>query len=79
EAALRQGKCYLRPLEPQHDLEVIFSLQQERTVKKDGTISFLGRTWKVGAFPGQQVTVCYLPGSKLIVVKDRQRLWEYHL
>jgi len=79
DTALHQGKSYLRSLEPHHDLEVIFSLQEERTVKKDGTISFLGRLWKVGQFPGQKVTVCYLPGSKLIVIKDRQRLWEYHL
>ena len=50
-----------------------------RLVKKDGTISFLSRLWKVGQLPGQKVTVCYRPGSKLIVVKEGQRLWEYHL
>lgn len=79
EAALRQGKSCLRPLDPQQDLEVVFSLQDERTVKKDGTISFLSRLWKVGQLPGQKITVCYLPGSKLILVKNGQRLWEYHL
>jgi len=79
DAALRQGKSYLRPLEPHHDLEGIFSLQEERTVKKDGTIRFLGQLWKVGQFPGQKITVCYLPDIKLIIVKGQQRLWEYHL
>lgn len=79
EAALRHGKSYLQPLEPLPDLEVIFSLQEDRTVKNDGTISCLARLWKVGQLPGQKVTVCYRPGSKLIVVKEGQRLWEYHL
>lgn len=58
---------------------MIFSLQEERTVKNDGTIRFPAHLWKAGQLPGQQVTVCYLPGSKLIVAKDGQRLGEYHL
>lgn len=79
DAALRTASRVLRPVEAHHDLEVICALQDERTVKKDGTISFQGRTWKVGAFPGQKVVGCYLPDTKLILVKDHQRLWEYHL
>jgi len=78
-AALQQGKSFLRPVESVHDLEVIFALHAERTVKKDGTVSFQGRPWKVGRFPGQTITVCYRPAGKLILVKDGQRVWEYHL
>jgi len=79
EAAFRHGKSCLRPLEPHQDLEVIFALQDERLVKKDGTISFLSRLWKVGQLPGQKVTVALIPPTKLIILKGSEKLWEYHL
>jgi len=43
------------------DLEYVFSLHYEKKVKKDGTIIFGGRRWKVGKFRKDKVTVCFLP------------------
>jgi len=76
---IKQGKSRLRALPEEVDLDYIFSLHYERKVKKDGTISFMGRRWKIGKFPGRIVTVCLIPDKKIMIFKDDQKLWEYHL
>lgn len=79
ERAIQEGKGRLRPIDPSKDLEAIFSLQYPRVVKKDGTISFRGRLWKIGRFSGHEVTVCLIPEKKVIVLKDNRRIYEEHL
>lgn len=76
---IREGKSRLRTLPEEIDLDYVFSLHYERKVKKDGTISFGGKRWKVGKFPKDTVTVCFIPGKKIMIFKDKQKLWEYHL
>jgi len=46
-------------------------------VRGVGTLE--GRTWKVGRFPEQEVTVGLIPNRKIIVLKDEQKIGEYHL
>jgi len=75
----REKKSRLRILSEEIDLDYVFSLHYQRKVKKDGTISFGGKRWKVGKFPKDTVTVCSIPGKKIIIFKDKQKLWEYHL
>jgi len=77
--AIKDGKSKLRPIPTGKDLETIFSLQYQRMVKKDGTISFQGRSYKVGQFPLQEVTVCVIPYQKIIVLKDEQRIGDFPL
>jgi hypothetical protein len=79
EEGIRQGKGRLRPLNADKDLDMIFSLHYERTVKKDGTISFGSRFWKVGGSPDAKVTVCLIPEVKFLVVQDEQKIGEYCL
>jgi hypothetical protein len=79
ERSIGEGKSCLRPLQEGHDLQVIFSLHLERTVRKDGTISFMGRGWKVGKYPGEKVTVALVPDTKFMILKNDEKLWEYYL
>ena len=74
-----EKKSRLRILSEEIDLDYGFSLHYQRKVKKDGTISFGGKRWKVGKFPKDTVTVCSIPGKKIMIFKDKQKLWEYHL
>ena len=30
-------------------------------------------------FPKDKVTVCFIPEKKIMIFKDKQKLWEYHL
>jgi len=76
---IREGKSRLRPLSEEIDLDYVFSLHYQRKVKKDGTISFGGERWKVGKFPKDTVTVCFIPKKKIMIFKDKQKLREYHL
>jgi len=76
---IREGKSRLRPLSEEIDLDYAFSLHYQRKVKKDGTISFGGERWKVGKFPKDTVTVCFIPKKKIMIFKDKQKLWQYHL
>ena len=76
---IKEGKSRLRTLPEEVDLDYVFSLHYERKVKKDGTISFMGKRWKIGKFPGKVVTVCFIPDKKIMIFKDDQKLWEYHL
>ena len=77
--ATREGKSKVRTIPQDKDLDAIFSLQYKRKFKKDGTISYKGRKWKVGRFPEQEVTVCLIPNKKIIVLKDEQKIGDYHL
>lgn len=76
---IREKKSRLRILSEEIDLDYVFSLHYQRKVKKDGTISFGGKRWKVGKFPKDKVTVSFIPGKKIMIFKDKQKLWEYHL
>jgi len=78
--AIGEGRSSLRPLEEETDLDRVFALQYIRTVRKDSTIQFLSRSWKVGGGVGQQVEVCLLPQlpkQKLIVYHQNQKIAEY--
>lgn len=79
EKEKREGKTRIRALPENIDLDYVFSLHYERKVKTDGTISFNARKWKVGKFPKDKVTVFFIPEKKIMIFKDKQKLWEYHL
>ena len=76
---IREGKSRLRRLSEDIDLDYVFSIHHQKKVKKDRTISFGGERWKVGKFPKDTVTVCFIPKRKIMIFKDKQKLWEYHL
>ncbi len=38
-----------------------------------------GKVYKVGRYPGQEVTICLIPKVKLMIYKGQQKLGEYHL
>lgn len=77
--AVKEGRCKLRPLPEDIDLDAIFSLHFQRTVYNDGTFKFQGRTYKLGQFPGRKITVAFVPGKKLMAFKDNQKIWQYYL
>lgn len=79
EKAIREGKGKLKELDDQIDLDWVFSLHDTRRVKKDGTITVKGKEYKVGRYPGQEVTICLIPKVKLRVYKGQEKLCEYHL
>lgn len=79
DEALKAGKGKFRPLDPTMNLDLIFSLHYQRTVKKDGTFSFQGREYKLRNLAGTRVTVGIIPGIKLLVIKDGQRAGEFPL
>lgn len=76
--AIKDGRSKLRPIPENTDLDAVFSLHFQRTVKSDGTFTFQGRTYKLGQFPGRKVTVAYIPGRKLMAFKGQQKIWQYH-
>jgi transposase InsO family protein len=79
EAARSQGKAKLKPLDAVPDLSWIFSLHDTRRVRKDGTITFKGKEYKVGRFPGERVTTCLIPHKKLMIYRGADKIREYHL
>lgn len=79
DEALKAGKGKLRPLDPGTNLDLVFSLHYERTVKKDGTFSFRGKEYKLRHLAGMRVTMGLIPGRKLLVIKDGQRAAEFPL
>lgn len=79
ERAIKEGKSKLKDLPEDMDLDYAFSLHYLRKVKKDGTISFKGKPWKIAKYPGEWVEVCSIPEKKIMIYKDKQKLWEYHL
>lgn len=77
--AIREGKSKLKPIPQDKDLETIFSLQHQRKVKKDGVITYNGKIYKLGRFPNEKVTVCFIPNKKIVVLKDDKKIGEFHL
>lgn len=76
--AIKEGRSKLRPMPQGIDLDAIFSLHFQRTVYNDGTFKFQGKTYKLGQYPGSEVTVGFIPGKKLMVFKNNQKIWQYH-
>lgn len=76
---IREGKGRLKPLDDIIDLNWVFSIHDTRHVKKDGTISFKGREYRVGRYPGEEVTVCVIPEAKIMIYKGVDKLCEYYL
>ena len=79
ERAIDEGKSKLKPLNDTVDLDWVFSLHDTRSVRKDGTIMVKGKEYKVGRYPGQEVTICLIPKVKLMIYKGQEKLGEYHL
>ena len=79
DEAIKAGKGKLRPLDPGTNLDLVFSLYYERTVKKDATFSFRGKKYKLRHLAGMRVTMGLIPGRKLLVIKDGQRAAEFPL
>lgn len=77
--AVKDKKTKLTPLPSNRNLERIFSLHFERVVKKDGTISFMGKPWKIGSMPSRRVIVCLIPNYKFMVYYDATKLAEFKL
>lgn len=79
DKAVEEGKGKNRPLNDSIDLDRVFSVHYERTIQKDGTLSFYGRQYKVGRYPGQRVTVCLISDKKIMFYKGIDKICEYHL
>ena len=77
QEALKADKGSLRPLEPSLDLDLVFSLHYQRTVKKDGTFSFQGNEYKLRHCAGKRVTVCFIPKKKIIVSWEGEKVGEF--
>jgi transposase InsO family protein len=79
QKAVDQNRGKLTPLDPSFDLEKIFALQLPRKARKDGTIMFMSKKWRIGCPLGTLVTVCLIPDQKFMVYRDEQKIWEFHL
>ncbi|MEW6003585.1 MAG: hypothetical protein AB1638_13190 [Nitrospirota bacterium] len=77
--AIEKGKGKLRPLDTSIDLDMVFSIHLKRTVRKDGTIMFMGKKWAIGCPKGTSVTICLIPSVKFMVYRDDKKIWEFHL
>ncbi len=77
--AIENGKGKLRPLDTSIDLDMVFSVHLKRTVRKDGTIMFMGKKWAIGCPKGTSVTICLIPSVKFMVYQDSKKIWEFHL
>lgn len=75
----KEDKGKNRPLSGSVDLDWVFSLHYERSVQKDGTVSFYGKQYKIGRYPGQKITVCLIPDKKIMFYKGMDKICEYHL
>jgi hypothetical protein len=79
DRGIREGESRLRPVPWGVSLNTVFSLHYPRLVRRDGTIQLFGKSWKVGEFVGQRVTVAIIPYKKFTILKNGQKIWEYHL
>ena len=60
--AMKEGRCYLRPLPEKAPMDIIFGIHYERTLSKTGSFSFAGRTWNIPNAPRYgKVTVVLRP------------------
>lgn len=79
QEAFRRNQGKLRPLEPSLDLEKIFSIQLQRKSRKDGTIMFMSKKFRINCPEGTIVTICLIPNQKFMVYRGEQKIWEFHL
>jgi len=79
EKAIQEGRGKLTPLDNAIDPDEVFSIHLPRSVKKDGTLTFKGKEYRVGRFRGEEVTVCFIPQVKIMIYKGKDKLAEYHL
>lgn len=77
--AIQEKRSKLRKLPNNVDIDTIFSLHFQRTVYNDGSIKFMGKSYKIGQRPGRIVTVAFIPGKKLMALVNNQKVWQYHL
>lgn len=62
QQALKEGRSYLHAIPEKSPLDIMFALHYERAVKKDGTIMFCGKFWKIPHAPiYRKVTVVLRP------------------
>lgn len=76
--AEKEGRSKLRRLSSSLNLDSIFSLHFQRTVKSDGTFLFQGNAYALKQYPYQKVTIAFIPGQKLMALKDGRVVWQYH-
>jgi hypothetical protein len=76
--AVKEGRCKLRPIPLNTDLDAIFSLHFQRSVYNDGTFKFQGKTYNLRQYPGKEITIGVIPGKKIMAFKDNQKIWQYH-
>jgi transposase InsO family protein len=79
QAAIRKNQGKLTPLEPSLDLEKIFSIHLQRKSRKDGSIMFMSKKFRVGCPEGTTLTICLVPQQKFMVYRGEQKIWEFHL
>ena len=62
QKAIQEGRSFLQPIPEKTPLDIIFALHFERKVKKDGTISFQGKPWKIPKAPiRREITIVLRP------------------
>lgn len=76
--AIQEKRSKLKKLPKDIDLDAIFSLHFQRIVYNDGSIKFMGKTYKIGQRPGRKVIVAFIPGKKLMALINNQKVWQYH-
>jgi len=76
--AAKEGRSKLRPLPQGLNLDGIFSLHFQRTVRRDGTFRFQGKEYTLKQCPREQVTAAFIPGRKLMALKNNQVIWQYY-
>jgi transposase InsO family protein len=79
QEAIEKGKGKLKPLDTSLDLDMVFSLHLKRTVRKDGTIMFMGKKWPTGCLEGTSVTISLIPSVKFMLYRYGKKMWEFHL
>ncbi len=72
-------KGKLRLLDASVDLDMIFSIHPKRTVRKNGTIMFIGEKWPIGCPKETTVTVCLISSVKFMVYRDYKKIGDFHL
>lgn len=76
--AMKDGRSKLRPLPQDINLDAIFSLHFQRTVRSDGTFRFQSKEYNLKQCPREQITIAFIPGRKLMALKNNQVIWQYY-
>lgn len=71
QRAIKEGRSKLRRISPDINLKDIFCLEEKRVVRKDGTIQFMGKSWKVIARPFDTLIIHYIPDEEIRILKDK--------